>query len=183
MCRRSCSTARSSPSTKRGGRDSNSSSRATASSSSSSTSSGSTATTSATSRTPIAASCSRRPSAFRAHAVRPLVRLSEQLDMSGDKALLHAAQHGLEGVIAKRKSSVYETRRSVADPQRRPELLGRSHRHRLLADVLGCSAWWFLVVGSWFFIVPCYVGRKRRFLAISAVRKGGTNQNSPTMRS
>src|SRR4029079_13323457 len=41
-----------------------------------------------------------------------LVRVSEQLDMSGDKALLYAAQHGLEGVIAKRKSSVYETRRS-----------------------------------------------------------------------
>lgn len=41
-----------------------------------------------------------------------LVRLSEQLDMSGDKALLYAAQHGLEGVIAKRKSSVYEARRS-----------------------------------------------------------------------
>ncbi len=41
-----------------------------------------------------------------------LVRVSEQLDMSGDKALLYAAQHGLEGVIAKRKSSVYEARRS-----------------------------------------------------------------------
>ncbi|HKS23305.1 MAG TPA: DNA ligase D [Thermoanaerobaculia bacterium] len=41
-----------------------------------------------------------------------LVRVSEQLDMSGDKALLYAAEHGLEGVIAKRRSSVYETRRS-----------------------------------------------------------------------
>jgi bifunctional non-homologous end joining protein LigD len=41
-----------------------------------------------------------------------LVRVSEQLDMSGDKALLYAAERGLEGVIAKRKSSVYEARRS-----------------------------------------------------------------------
>jgi len=41
-----------------------------------------------------------------------LVRISEQLDMSGDRALLHAAEHGLEGVIAKRRSSVYEARRS-----------------------------------------------------------------------
>ncbi len=41
-----------------------------------------------------------------------LVRTSEQLEMTGDKALLHAAEHGLEGVIAKRKSSIYEGRRS-----------------------------------------------------------------------
>jgi bifunctional non-homologous end joining protein LigD len=54
----------------------------------------------------------RAPLPVGAHSVRPLVRVSEQLDMSGDKALLHAAQHGLEGVIAKRKSSVYEARRS-----------------------------------------------------------------------
>ncbi|HEY6138726.1 MAG TPA: DNA ligase D, partial [Thermoanaerobaculia bacterium] len=54
----------------------------------------------------------RAPLPEGAHSVRPLVRLSEQLDMTGDKALLHAAQHGLEGVIAKRKSSVYEARRS-----------------------------------------------------------------------
>jgi len=41
-----------------------------------------------------------------------LVRVSEQLAMSGDKALLHAAEHGLEGIIAKRRSSIYENRRS-----------------------------------------------------------------------
>ena len=41
-----------------------------------------------------------------------LVRVSEQLEMTGDKALLHAAEHGLEGVIAKRKTSIYEGRRS-----------------------------------------------------------------------
>jgi bifunctional non-homologous end joining protein LigD len=41
-----------------------------------------------------------------------LVRVSEQLEMTGDKALLHAAEHGLEGVIAKRKTSSYDGRRS-----------------------------------------------------------------------
>jgi bifunctional non-homologous end joining protein LigD len=41
-----------------------------------------------------------------------LVKLSQQLAMSGDRALLQAAQDGWEGIIAKRKSSIYEGRRS-----------------------------------------------------------------------
>jgi bifunctional non-homologous end joining protein LigD len=41
-----------------------------------------------------------------------LVKLSQQLEMSGDRALLQAAQDGWEGIIAKRKTSSYEGRRS-----------------------------------------------------------------------
>ena len=41
-----------------------------------------------------------------------LVKLSQQLAMSGDRALLQAAQEGWEGIIAKRKTSIYEGRRS-----------------------------------------------------------------------
>jgi len=41
-----------------------------------------------------------------------LVKLSQQLALSGDRALLQAAQEGWEGIIAKRKSSIYEGRRS-----------------------------------------------------------------------
>ena len=40
------------------------------------------------------------------------IAVSQTLDMPGDKALAHAAAGGWEGVIAKRKTSVYETRRS-----------------------------------------------------------------------
>jgi bifunctional non-homologous end joining protein LigD len=40
------------------------------------------------------------------------IAVSQVLDMPGEKALAHAAAGGWEGVIAKRKSSVYETRRS-----------------------------------------------------------------------
>lgn len=40
------------------------------------------------------------------------IALSEVLDLPGEKALAHAKAGGWEGVIAKRKSSVYETRRS-----------------------------------------------------------------------
>ena len=40
------------------------------------------------------------------------IALSQVLDMPGDKALAHASKGGWEGVIAKRKSSLYETRRS-----------------------------------------------------------------------
>jgi bifunctional non-homologous end joining protein LigD len=40
------------------------------------------------------------------------VKLSQQLAMSGDKALLQAAQEGWEGIIAKRRDSLYEARRS-----------------------------------------------------------------------
>ena len=41
-----------------------------------------------------------------------LVKLAQQLHTSGDKALLQAAQDGWEGIIAKRKESLYEPRRS-----------------------------------------------------------------------
>lgn len=40
------------------------------------------------------------------------VAISQTLDMSGEEALKHAAAGGWEGVIAKRKSSTYESRRS-----------------------------------------------------------------------
>ncbi|HET8773260.1 MAG TPA: DNA ligase D [Thermoanaerobaculia bacterium] len=40
------------------------------------------------------------------------IALSQVLDLTGEKALQHAKAGGWEGVIAKRKSSVYETRRS-----------------------------------------------------------------------
>ena len=40
------------------------------------------------------------------------IELSQTLDISGDKALKHAAAAKWEGVIAKRKSSLYENRRS-----------------------------------------------------------------------
>jgi bifunctional non-homologous end joining protein LigD len=40
------------------------------------------------------------------------IAISQVLDLPGEKALAHAASEGWEGVIAKRKSSVYETRRS-----------------------------------------------------------------------
>ncbi len=40
------------------------------------------------------------------------IAISEVLRMSGEEALKHAAADGWEGVIAKRKTSVYETRRS-----------------------------------------------------------------------
>jgi len=41
-----------------------------------------------------------------------LVKVAQRLEMSGDRALLQAAQEGWEGIIAKRKSSIYEGRRS-----------------------------------------------------------------------
>jgi bifunctional non-homologous end joining protein LigD len=41
-----------------------------------------------------------------------LVKVAQQLHTSGDKALLQAAQEGWEGIIAKRKESLYEPRRS-----------------------------------------------------------------------
>jgi len=41
-----------------------------------------------------------------------LVRVAERLELSGNEALLHAAAGGYEGIIAKRKASAYETRRS-----------------------------------------------------------------------
>jgi bifunctional non-homologous end joining protein LigD len=40
------------------------------------------------------------------------IAISQMLDMPGEQALQHAAKDGWEGVIAKRKTSVYETRRS-----------------------------------------------------------------------
>jgi bifunctional non-homologous end joining protein LigD len=40
------------------------------------------------------------------------VFIAQTLDMTGEKALAHAAEGGWEGVIAKRKGSVYENRRS-----------------------------------------------------------------------
>ncbi|HYC91576.1 MAG TPA: DNA ligase D [Thermoanaerobaculia bacterium] len=40
------------------------------------------------------------------------ISVAETLDMTGEEALQHAARGGWEGVIAKRKGSVYETRRS-----------------------------------------------------------------------
>ncbi|HEX6099346.1 MAG TPA: DNA ligase D [Thermoanaerobaculia bacterium] len=40
------------------------------------------------------------------------IAISQVLDLPGEQALQHAASEGWEGVIAKRKSSVYETRRS-----------------------------------------------------------------------
>jgi bifunctional non-homologous end joining protein LigD len=40
------------------------------------------------------------------------ITISQVLDMPGEQALQHAAKGGWEGVIAKRKTSVYETRRS-----------------------------------------------------------------------
>jgi bifunctional non-homologous end joining protein LigD len=40
------------------------------------------------------------------------IAVSQVLSMSGEEALQHATREGWEGVIAKRKSSVYETRRS-----------------------------------------------------------------------
>jgi len=40
------------------------------------------------------------------------IEVSQTLDMGGEKALRHAAAGGWEGVIAKRKTSVYEPRRS-----------------------------------------------------------------------
>jgi bifunctional non-homologous end joining protein LigD len=41
-----------------------------------------------------------------------LVRIAQRLDGPGEKALMGAAQEGWEGIIAKRKTSVYENRRS-----------------------------------------------------------------------
>ncbi len=40
------------------------------------------------------------------------IAIAQTLDMPGDKALQHAAKGAWEGIIAKRKSSVYESRRS-----------------------------------------------------------------------
>jgi bifunctional non-homologous end joining protein LigD len=40
------------------------------------------------------------------------ISVAQTLDMTGEEALQHAAKGGWEGVIAKRKGSVYETRRS-----------------------------------------------------------------------
>ena len=40
------------------------------------------------------------------------IAISQTLDMPGEKALAHAAAGGWEGIIAKRRTSVYETRRS-----------------------------------------------------------------------
>ncbi|HET7436258.1 MAG TPA: DNA ligase D [Thermoanaerobaculia bacterium] len=40
------------------------------------------------------------------------IALAQQLAMNGEEALQHAAKGGWEGIIAKRKTSVYETRRS-----------------------------------------------------------------------
>ena len=40
------------------------------------------------------------------------IEVSQTLDMTGEKALQHAKAGGLEGIIAKRKTSVYEPRRS-----------------------------------------------------------------------
>jgi len=40
------------------------------------------------------------------------IAISQTLDMSGEKALQHAKKGGWEGIIAKRKTSVYENRRS-----------------------------------------------------------------------
>jgi bifunctional non-homologous end joining protein LigD len=40
------------------------------------------------------------------------IAISQTLDLSGEEALKHAAAGGWEGIIAKRKSSVYESRRS-----------------------------------------------------------------------
>lgn len=42
----------------------------------------------------------------------PILRLSERYDGPGDEALARAAHRGLEGLIAKRRGSTYETRRS-----------------------------------------------------------------------
>lgn len=41
-----------------------------------------------------------------------LVRIAQRLEMSGDRALLQAAEEGWEGIIAKRTTSIYEGRRS-----------------------------------------------------------------------
>ncbi|HEX8410521.1 MAG TPA: DNA ligase D [Thermoanaerobaculia bacterium] len=40
------------------------------------------------------------------------IHVAQTLDMTGEEALAHAAAGGWEGVIAKRKGSIYETRRS-----------------------------------------------------------------------
>ncbi|HVR39992.1 MAG TPA: DNA ligase D [Thermoanaerobaculia bacterium] len=40
------------------------------------------------------------------------IEVSQQLTLSGDAALAHAAKAGFEGIIAKKNSSVYESRRS-----------------------------------------------------------------------
>ncbi|HEU4886402.1 MAG TPA: DNA ligase D [Thermoanaerobaculia bacterium] len=42
----------------------------------------------------------------------PGIFIAQTLDMTGEEALAHAAEGGWEGVIAKRKGSVYENRRS-----------------------------------------------------------------------
>ena len=44
----------------------------------------------------------------------PQIQLSQTIDGPGEKALKHAADTGWEGLIAKKNSSIYETRRSKA---------------------------------------------------------------------
>lgn len=59
----------------------------------------------------------RRPYEERRKILRKLkpppgIFIAQTLDMTGEEALAHAAKDGWEGVIAKRKGSVYENRRS-----------------------------------------------------------------------